>query len=306
MHCCEECFDEKEIVMYIQSQDMIGNCDFCGGEEVNIGELEDVGEFIREGFARAYDHVEDSTGAMWDWDEKVHIGPDGEETGESILDILYDTEQIFSAVYDKEAATVLLRKLIEASGPSDWEKKDGATDDFEDIDSECFVLKNALYGIENVSEYDIWKEFKNTCKYYNRYFDISPYGSKREALLSGLHDVFMLMGAEINEKRILYRAREMDLEAEGKKLSSLNLYKEVAPAPAIFATNNRMSSAGISYTYLTTDIKTGLEEICASENNSYVVGRFSPRMNLRLLDLSKNAEIKLMSIFDDKYKHEWI
>ncbi|MEC2745331.1 RES domain-containing protein [Bacillus cereus] len=306
MHCCEECFNEKEIVMYIQSQDMIGNCDFCDGKEVNIGELEGVGEFIREGFSRAYDHVEDFTGSMWDSEEKAYIGVDGEETGESILNILYCNERIFSAAYDKEAATVLLQKLIDASGPSDWDKKDGDTDVFEDIQSECFVLRNALYGTENVSEYYIWKEFKNTCKYYNRYFDISPSGSKREALLSGLHDVFMLMEAEIDEKTILYRARGMDLEAEGKKLSSLNLFKEVAPAPAIYSTNNRMSPAGISYTYLTTDIKTGLEEICASENKSYLAGRFSPRMNLKLLDLSKNAEIKLMSIFDDNYKHEWI
>ncbi|EJQ32376.1 hypothetical protein IEC_05388 [Bacillus toyonensis] len=306
MYCCEECFDEKEIVMYIQSQDMIGNCDFCGGEEVNIGELEGVGEFIREGFSRAYDHVEDSTGAIWDSEEKVYIGLDGKEvTVASMLDILYNTEQIFSAVYDEEATTVLLRKLIEVSGPTDREKQDGDTDDYEDIDSECFVVKNALYGIGNVSEYDIWNEFKNTCKYYNRYFDILPFGSKREALLSGLHDVFMLMEAEIDEKTTLYRARELNLEG-GEKLNSLNLYKEVAPAPAIFATNNRMSPAGISYTYLTTDIKTGLEEICASANKSYIVGKFSPRMNLKLLDLSKNAEIKLMSIFDVKYKHDWI
>lgn len=305
MHCCEECFDEKEIVMYIQSQDMIGNCDFCGGEEVNIGELEGVGEFIREGFSRAYDHVEDFTGAMWDSEEKAYIGLDGEETGESILDILYWNECIFSAVHNWNKAEDLLDKLIEASGPSIWDKKDGATDDLEDIHSKCFVQKNALYGIENVSEYDIWKEFKNTCKYYNRYFDISPFGSKREILLSGLHDVFKLMETKIDEKTILYRARGLNLEAEGKELSRLNLYKEVAPAPAIYATNNRMSPTGISYTYLTTNIKTGLEEIGASENNNYIVGSFLPRMNLKLLDLSKNVEIKLMSIFDSNYKHEW-
>ncbi|PDX92535.1 RES domain-containing protein [Bacillus thuringiensis] len=305
MHCCEECFVEKEIVMYIQSQDMIGNCDFCGGEEVNIGELEGVGEFIRDGFSRAYEHVEDCTGAMWDSEEKAYIGLDGEETGESVLDILYWNECIFSAAHDWNKAADLLDKLIEASGPSIWDKKDGASDELEDIHSECFVQKNALYGIENVSEYDIWKEFKNTCKYYNRYFDISPFGSKREILLSGLHDVFKLMETKIDEKTILYRARGLNLEAEEKELSSLNLYKEIAPAPAIYATNNRMSPTGISYTYLTTSIKTGLEEIGASENNNYIVGSFLPRMNLKLLDLSKNVEIKLMSIFDSNYKHEW-
>ena len=42
------------------------------------------------------------------------------------------------------------------------------------IESDLFVVKNALYGSESITEHYKWEEFKHLVKYYNRFFDINP------------------------------------------------------------------------------------------------------------------------------------
>ena len=39
----------------------------------------------------------------------------------------------------------------------------------EDIESDLFVVKNALYGSESITEHYKWEEFKHLVKYYNRF-----------------------------------------------------------------------------------------------------------------------------------------
>ena len=49
---------------------------------------------------------------MWDSEEGEYIGGKGEEAGESVFDILYWTEMIFSELHDSESAAELLEHLI--------------------------------------------------------------------------------------------------------------------------------------------------------------------------------------------------
>ncbi|WP_342556955.1 RES domain-containing protein [Lysinibacillus sp. FSL P4-0201] len=301
MECCTECFDEKEIQKFIKSNNIIGNCNFCESKNINVCKLEELGSFVREGFKRAYEHVEEFSGAIWDSEEKKYIGSKGEEAGESILDILYWTEGIFSELYDVDSAANLLERLIEESGPSDREKMQGAYDELDDIYSPSFVTINDLYRSEVTEEFYVWKKFKHTCKYYNRYFDLGNEHSSRTDLLNSLGRIFELKSETIDTDQKLYRARKVEKAFTESK--NINWYKELGPAPAKYATNNRMSPSGISYTYLADNIQTTIQEIRAENRDKVILGEFNPKFVLCVLDLSKKVKIPKVSIFNEEYRH---
>lgn len=307
MFCCENCFEEKEIIAFVKSQKETGDCDFCKSKNINICSVESVGHFIRKGLARAYEHIEGLTGAMWDSDDNKYISADGSEAGDTLIEILCWNLAIFSDKYDEPKAAILLQEIMNASGLSYSEKKDGCSDKFENIHDSCLVMKNGLYGQECTSEYAAWQSFKYTCKHYNRYFDIGGQSSQREKLLSMLEVVFQSMKSVIDTNLTLIRARKFELKAD-QNLSDIIPQNECAPAPIQYATNNRMSPAGISYTYLADNISTCLGEIRTQINDTVLTGTFKPKKQLTILDLSIRPQIPMESIFSNNYNHDmnWI
>lgn len=303
MRCCVECFDDEEIIRNIIEQGDIQDCSFCGSSLVFTISTEELGIFIREGFERAYEHVEGFTGAMWDSDRSIYTGGNGEEAGESLLEILYWVHGIFSARHTEESASEILQELIDSTGLTMSDITDGCTDQLSDIFDPCFVTKNDLYGVESTREYSMWEEFKHLCKYYNRYFDIGEGNTYREELLSKLGNIFKLMSDEIGANTVLFRARKHKIELE-----NIDWHREISPAPAKYAVNNRMSPAGISYTYLASHIGTALKEIRATNGENVIIGEFHTKFNLNIVDLTKKIKIKPKSIFSKDYNHgdTWI
>lgn len=303
MYCCINCFTELEIKEFISEENIFNNCGFCGSEHVLTRSLEEVGEFIRIGFNRAYEHVEGFTGAMWDSEDKKYIGRGGEEAGESILEILYWAEAIFSELHDEESAAILLESLIKESGPSDRDKMQGADDELEDICNPSFVKRNDLYGSEVIAESYAWRKFKHTCKYFNRYFDLGNEHSSRDRLLKNLEKTFNQMGTLIESNQTLYRARGMG-ESLINDTENTNWYAELGPAPAKYAANNRMSPSGISYIYLANNIETTLLEIHVKNGDRVILGEFKTKLGLNIIDLSKEINITPLSIFNKDYNHD--
>lgn len=266
-----------------------------------------MGYFIREGLKRAYEDVNDLSGAMWDSEEGQFIGAGGEEAGESLINILYYTECIFSEKYDYEAAAKLLKEIITESGLSYLQEKDGDFDNFDDIYSPCLVRKDDLYGHEVTNEYFAWESFKHTCKYFSRYFDIGNQSTKRENLLDTLKIIFKSMEKVLDKNTIFSRVRKFELENK-QQITDIVPIREIGPAPAKYATPNRMSPFGISYMYLSDKVETCLCEIRARANDTILVGKFSSKIDLNIIDLSISPKMPMKSIFNTNYihSHNWI
>lgn len=181
MKCCINCFSELEIQNYIELIDELGNCDYCKGINVNIADVADVGEFIREGVKQAYESIDDGTGAIYDSELKEYS-----EEGQKLDEILYWELSIFSENYSYEMTQELCEDLIKESGPSFSDIKHGENDW---LANEHLVFKDALYGEEVTKEHISWENFKYTCKYLNRYFDLGGRKSARAKILSDLNDV---------------------------------------------------------------------------------------------------------------------
>lgn len=306
MHwCCEQCFQQDDIKNYIKKDQKIGDCCYCRKKNVAIKETKEVGEFIRDALDKAYEMLGEDTGSMYDPEDDEYVGPDGEKTGISVREILFYEEEIFNYNSGTEQ---LFSDLFHDSEISYEDIKNGEFDKYEDIDSDLFVVKNALYGSESIAEYCEWEKFKHLVKYYNRFFDINPKGEKRDKLLAALNPYFKKMVEVLPQGAELYRVRKMDIQS-AEHLNSLDIYKELSPAPPKYAVNNRMSPAGISYLYVATQPQTAYLECRLHDGDCAVQSKFITKKDLHVLDLSSEVNFIINnSIFSITYNPDnmWI
>ena len=306
MHqCCEHCFRQDDIRNYIIKDQKIGDCYYCGSKNVAIKQTKKVGLFIRESLDKAYELLGEDTGSMYDSEEDMYIGRYGEETGVSVRDILFDEEDIFNYNSGTEQLFV---DLFHDSTISYEDIKNGEIDRYENIEADLFVVKNALYGSESIAEHYEWEKFKHLVKYYNRFFDINPKEKKRDELLEALKPYFEKMAKVLPQGSELYRVRKMDIQS-ANYLNSLDIYKELSPAPPKYATNNRMSPAGISYLYVATQPQTAYLECRLHDGDCAVQGKFVTKKSLNILDLSLKVNFRISnSIFSAEYNQDalWI
>ena len=123
----------------------MGECEYCGSHNVSLISPRTLGEYMCSCLEKAYEYIDEGTGAtMYDSEDEMYLGPDGKEaTVYSVREILME-EEVFADITDSDA---LLDELF-LGLLSYEEQKDGAYNPFYDIDIECFVVKDDLYGLE--------------------------------------------------------------------------------------------------------------------------------------------------------------
>ncbi len=297
--CCVACFEDIEIQSFIEEVGEISDCDYCGSKKVHCVSLDVVGDFIREGIARAYEAVYEGTGSMYDPESKSYT-----DEGDSLVAILKWDLCIFSDNLSCDQQDVLCNDLISESGPSMRDIKHGYNNW---IAEQNLVVRDSLYGYEATPQHNYWEAFKQTCKYFNRFFDLGGQKSSRAKILSSLDDIFTSMKIVLPKNTVVYRGRLYEIPT-GNDLNNIDLLKEISPPPPNLAQNSRMSPAGISYTYLASDTDTCLAEIHAQSNDKVLIGKFITKRNLKILDLSITPQYSVKSCFSSEYDHSqnWI
>lgn len=301
--CCENCFSDSYLKDYVCSYDEVGKCDYCGSYNVHIISTKDMGEHLRECLDKAYEHVDRGTGAGYDSEEDYYFNGRGEEASMySVRDILEEYDALNSSVED----TSIISDMFEASGLSFEEKRYGGVDLYEDIDAEILVVKADLWGMESTRMYHSWEIFKYTIKYYNRFFDINKpnrwkiYPDQRETYLDKLRPYIMEFEAVVEPDDVFYRARQKGKLAD---IDTLDVNREMSPAPPAFAKTNRMSPAGISYLYVASDKETAITECRCNESEVYVA-KYVAKKELRIIDFSQSIFLSGDCIFAEDYDHD--
>jgi hypothetical protein len=295
--CCENCFNEKEIVKFIRSSSEVGNCDYCNCKGVHVASVSVAGEFIREGIRREYEPMDAGTGTYYDPEDKEYV-----IKGQTIQEILIDTKCIFSDELPIETQFRLLEDLLGSSGPY------GPKDDIDWIQSDDLVEQSGLYKQESTSEYQSWEMFKIVCKYHSRYFDLLDERYKRNSILKAFTSVFKDMTKILPRGTIMYRARPWE-GGEEQQLTDDILLRELSPAPLLNTQNNRMSPVGISYMYLGDDVNTCIREISSKKvHQHYLLGKFKTRKKLKILDMTRIPDIEIPSCFSEEYSvsQKWL
>ncbi|OBF98883.1 RES domain-containing protein [Mycolicibacter sinensis] len=153
-----------------------------------------------------------------------------------------------------------------------------------------------------------WESFKTLVKHSTRFFFGSMISDPDDEALpaTGFFAELSRLIAEIPEIYPspcppLYRGRMAPTEPDTEKYSSAT---ELGPPPPERATANRMSPAGISMFYGSTDIDTAIAEIGAHSSYGHAVtGEFTPAREIRLIDLTKLPG--LPSIFDPSLRERY-
>lgn len=302
-HCCEKCFSNSYIQTFIKSHGNVGDCDYCNSRNVYVTSIDTLGFFFRECFDKAYEYIEEGTGAYYDSEEKEYCGPNGEEaTRYSVLDIL-EKEYAF----DDISNTALIEDIMNASSPSIRDIQNGETDPYSDIYDDCYTVKNDLYGVYATKTYHTWEQFKFIVKHYNRFFDVDGYLNNldlRKQLLDQIRPFIMEYEAIIPSNEVFYRARKKEPTLD---FDNLIINKELSPAPAKYAQTNRMSPSGISYLYLASSPDTACAE-CRYTNEDVILATFFTKSELQIIDFSQNASMPSDSIFSQEYDHDnyWV
>lgn len=300
-YCCEECFSNEAIKKFIQeNSDTTGECGYCGSSNTPLISLRTLGKYMCSCLEKAYEHVDEGTGAMYDSEDEIYLGPDGNEaTVYSVREILME-EETFSDITDSDRlADDLFSGLV-----SYEEQKDGVFDPFCDIDSVCFVIKDDLYGLEATQIYYNWELFKHTIKHYNRFFEVDGIDI-RSKCLDKINVYLYDFITDIDIDTVFYRAREQDDSI--KDITGIDPCKEMGPAPYNRAKTNRMSPAGISYLYVAEDKNTAFSE-CRLNGKRAVVAELKLKESLQIIDFSKSVFYSSGSIFEDDYDHDgrWV
>ena len=297
--CCPHCFDNQYIQQHIEENyEEIGDCPYCKTQGTHLISLRKMGIHFRDCIEKAYEGCDDGTGAMYDSEEKMYLGPDGEEaTVYSIREILTDVEAIFT---EDTIETTLIDDLFE-NLYSDRDIQKGAEDPYDDIDSQCWVVKDDLYGSEQTRVFHAWESFKHIIKHYSRFFDTQDFnlrGDYLDRMYPYLYDFI----TDLPSGTRFYRARKV--EKSLLPIETIEPYSQMGPPPASCAKTNRMSPAGIPYLYLASDEETTLKECRINQGEEAVIAEMVLKEELQILDLSANKYFASGCIFDPDYDHD--
>ena len=174
-----------------------------------------------------------------------------------------------------------------------------------DVDKKVYRLKLESEG-DDEEQYRIWRNFEHDCKYYNRFFDLTPRGSgktnRRTDMLAKVYDTCLKnLKEEIEPGTELFRARVIDSKFKRGRDYDLD-EASIGPADKLNSQAGRMNPEGINYFYVAEDEATALKEGRLRANERVLIGRFKTIKKLTVIDWTKvNIYEKAVDIFSEKY-----
>lgn len=272
--CCINCFSESNIREFIESEDILGNCDYCGSLNVHICNVGDVGKFIKDGVERYYE------------DAANQVGYDSSEGGyllstQDIAEILLEEEDIFGESLDDPYP--LLEDLVSNDGTP-------------------YVRKDP-YGPPSGDPEEIryWENYCKIVKTKNRFTaflfsdgkDQYDHSQPKNFLFHLAHDFMPTLIDVLQPGTKIYRAQ---INNENREL----LHEDLTSPPPQRSRNSRMSPAGISFFYVGRTPEVCIHEVRPSVAENVVVAEFEVIQKLFVLNLATEFEAR-RSIFDPEY-----
>ncbi len=269
--CCVNCFSEEHIRQFVNDQDTIGDCGYCGSTNTSIRRVDEVGQFIMEGILRCY---KDAAGVGGD------LFPSN-----NIEEILLWEEDIFSTFLTTP------KNLV---------------DDFGFDNSIDYITKNPFGPPPGrPDEIEHWQNFCETVKREKRFtvfLDVEgpdPYDPQRpKNLLSIIANHFF------NEQLDCYYPGKKIYRARIKRGSLSYNHEQLTSPPLNNTRNSRMSPVGISFFYGGNDSSTCIHEIRPSVGEIVMVAEFEVIRELTILTFPQNIGLS-RSKYDPDYVYSY-
>jgi hypothetical protein len=251
MNCCVECFRDAHIRATIENRGETGDCDFCAAKGAAVFDLGAAPNPVAEMIIGL-----------------VQTYSVSDSEGAKPLKIaLRDDWDIFSA--GSESILTLVKKLCESA----------YADDDDIFTKHVFIPQ--LADRDFLREYGVvrgysWSEFSNSIKYGNRFHS--------GMFNAGVFASFLSIVAKMYPAGSrLYRAR-ISANRDGFSKDAMG-----AP-PRDKRSAGRINPEGIGVLYLSSDVKTVLNEVRASVFDYVTVGTFQNTRGIRVVNLSGVAQ----------------
>lgn len=266
MNCCIGCIESHYLKQIILTNNSSGDCDFCGSKNVNIYNSEELNVFFK-GLLDLYEG--------------------DEEKGDAIeSQILKDfPEKVFTqTLISKSNVKALLISIMSED-----------SSDYEDVLTKPVVLKFYKTDYEERIVKPLvfsWEKFSQEIKSVNRFH------FQNNLDLEKLKEIFAHYSKVVSKGKNFYRARICP-NSDGYSIS------QMGNPPNDKASDGRANPKGISYLYLSNDIKTALFEVRASLYDYISVGKFKLKENLQVINLSSKV-IDIFTFLDNDLLEEQI
>ncbi len=266
MNCCIACLESHYLKQIILTNNSSGNCDFCNSNNINVYNAEELNVFFK---------------GLLDLYEVDEVNGDAIEN-----QILQDfPEKVFTqALIDKNKVKALLIDIMSED-----------SSDYEDVLNKPVILKFYKTDYEERIVKPLvfsWEKFSKEIKSVNRFH------FQNNLDLEKLKEIFAHYSKVIIKGKNFYRAR-ISPSLEGYPIS------QMSNPPNDKASDGRANPKGISYLYLSNDIKTSLFEVRANLYDYISVGKFKLKENLQVINLSSKI-IDIFTFLDNDLLEEQI
>lgn len=249
-NCCIECFLDVYLKERIKEEGTLGNCEFCGCENVYIIDPQELKHY--------FDPLINLYSAQVEFYPVEKLK---ECEGRFIWEILSDDWGVFD---DWEKG----QEIIEEMYPRHHEDTPLFLDNYVDREDEWYGKEEELS--DKLKEE--WNEFCEEITYRNRFFP------QKKLDINLLGEILTYSEKTIATGEFLFRARS---SLDGKLLSA----EEMGAPPNQKAMEGRANPKWIPYLYLASDHNTAISEIRPQAHNSITVGKFNVNSQINVIDL---------------------
>lgn len=278
---CTECLANESLIRYVRKNysKRIKECPICHSHNKYAITFSDLADYLDSCISHNYSNLDDRDGTDYDPERDCfyYIDTDDEVELTDIHTILEDNDVLDSSI-NHETRTEIYEALFNSIYPA------------RNIYS--YLAETGWVHATSNDLFFTWESFNYLIQNNNRFFDFN-----RRSRLEYLDKIFSLLSEfeeEIPASTVLFRVRS-DNSLTPSILDNVDsALKEISPAPCKFTQSYRMSPKGISYTFLSTEIKTCLMECKTHIHDITLIGKFIVRKPLRII----NLEVKEYPYYD--------
>lgn len=281
-YICTGCLSNKSLIKYVleHHEKRLRECPICHQRNHYAISCEVFADYILSCFDHNYSDLSERDGTDYDPDTDSFFYVDNDETVEltSIYEVLEENCVLNSSIIDYDDRSEIYQKIIKsyASQRSIY----------------SYLAETGWTHAQSNDLFFSWESFNYLVQNNNRFFEFG--NQSRENYLEKIISFLSEFENDVPAGTILYRIRNAN-SLSINIFDNLDLVlKEIAPPPCKYTKSYRMSPRGISYTYVSSDIKTCLKECGVRKKNKVLIGKFSTKKSLRFLDL----EMKSLPYYD--------
>lgn len=277
---CTHHFDDPFLNKIVEEYGKDGKCTYCGRRGI-VCSMQDLMEQVSWKIHMYFDDVNEASLLYADsfYDDENEVIPGFKRVGEYIA-------PKETAYY--ESTEELMEDLGLISDDEDLNK------DIEEVfTTQEWIEKDILHEDYRKALLDKWKQFSNVVTHTRRFTFLAtpefiplvkgdPKTENKDILSSLRKQIIVQKLVKIlKEGSTLYRARRV------KEKSKIYTFDDITSAPDVAASDNRMSPAGVSLFYASFAEKTAIDECVGDKADSVLIGEFTTKKDVRVLDLTK-------------------